>query len=169
MLSNYQSLYSDYKKYFIIAAILILLLTVIRMVTYQPIRTKNVNGNEVIEGFKNGPKFKKIEKMTNVNDNNTNPLEYFGFKYASNKKTEKFNNSNAEDERFQNALDEADRIDVNSIGIRGVKETIKRYNNMFSDKLQKAKDENNSLVSTIEQGKVFVNEFKSLFDIGLLI
>jgi len=162
------------KKYVIISAILILLLTVVKMVVYKPLvsntSVNNNNNNKLvnntdddkgvsIEGFK-GPEFKKKKKMVSSD----NPLGNFGFKYG---RSEKFNNGN--NDRFQNALDEAESIDVNSIGLNGIKNTIKRYNENFRDKLESVKDENSSLVSTIEQGKVFVNEFKNLFDFGLIV
>ena len=145
-------------KYLWIIAGVIFGLVLLRMYMYS-----------VNEGFKTiGPKFKEDDKNRKYKiDKFANPLGHFGFKYS---KEENFNNTGSGDsgDKMQNALDEADRLDVNSLSVNNMKQVIGQYNKNITEQLENVKDENN-LINVMNQGKVFVNEFKKLFDIGLFI
>jgi hypothetical protein len=153
----YIKLYNKFiKKYLWLIAIIIFSIVILRILTYKV--------NE-IEGFK-GPQFKKKDKKYEI-DKFANPLSNFGFKYS---KEENFNNTgkgNSSDST-QNALDEADRLDVNSLSVNNMKSILHNYNKNITEQLEDNKDDNN-LINVMNQGKVFVNEFKKLFDIGLFI
>lgn len=113
-----------------------------------------------IEGFK-APKFKD-----EIEEDFDNPLLKFGYKY---KKSEKFNSGN-KDDKIQNALDEVDRLDVNSISFGNMKNILHQYNNNITKQLKKIeKYENSNLQTAISQTKLFYNEFKKLFDLDLII
>lgn len=113
------------------------------------------------ESFVSGPKFKKSKKTNkNKTANNKNPLSHFGFKYD---KSENFNDS---DDSFSNALDEAERLDVDSLNMSNMKDILSQYNKNITKKLKKAEDDN-TIVSVVNQGKVMFEEFKNLFDLGL--
>jgi hypothetical protein len=142
-------------KYLWIFAVIIFSLVIVRIYTYS-----------LNEGFKGGPQFKKKDKNYNI-DKFANPLGHFGFKYS---KEENFNNTGNGDsnDKLQNALDETDRLDVNSLSINNMKSILKKYNSNITEQLEDVKDDNN-LINVMNQSKVFINEFKKLFDIGLFI
>lgn len=114
------------------------------------------------EFFVSGPKFKKSSKnkKSNKKSKSNNPLSHFGFKYD---KSENFNDSN---DSFSNALDEAERLDVDSLNMSNMKDILSHYNKNITKKLKKAEDDN-TIVSVVNQGKVMYEEFKNLFDLGL--
>jgi hypothetical protein len=146
-------------KYLWIIAGIIFILVLLRIITYT-----------VPEGFKSGkgPQFKNSDKSGKYKiDKFANPLGHFGFKYS---KEENFNNNGAgaSNDRTQNALDEADRLDVNSLSVNNMKSILHSYNKNITEQLEDVADDNN-LINVINQSKVFVNEFKKLFDIGLFI
>jgi hypothetical protein len=165
-------------KYLWIIAGLIFGLVLLRIYTYSVNINNSVNtnvnntnntNNTVNEGFKNaGPKFKKTDEDKKYKiDKFANPLGHFGFKYS---KEENFNNtgSGGSDDRLQNALDETDRLDVNSLSVNNMKGVLHQYNKNITEQLENVKDDNN-LINVMNQGKVFANEFKKLFDVGLFI
>lgn len=144
-------------KYLIYLYFLIILICILFFIVHK----KKIKNNLINEGFI-VPKFKKKEKE----NESINPLGKFGFKYDKENK-EKFNNSKNSD-KTHDALDEADRLDVNSISMNGMKHIIKTYNNNISNKLKKAENDDN-LTNVMSQGKVFIDEFKNFFDVGLFI
>lgn len=151
-------------KYLWIIVAIFFGLYILKLLTY------NVNTNE---GFSNindkvkAPKFKGTGDMSIKIDKFANPLGHFGFKYS---KEENFNNTGAgaSNDRAQNALDEADRLDVNALSVNNMKGILHQYNKNITEQLEDVKDENN-MINVMNQGKVFVNEFRKLFDVGLFI
>jgi len=152
-------------KYLWIIVAIIFGLYILKLLTY------NVNTNE---GFSNiydkvkAPKFKGEKDNESIKiDKFANPLGHFGFKYS---KEENFNNTGAgaSNDRAQNALDEADRLDINALSVNNMKGILHQYNKNISEQLEDVKDENN-MINVMNQGKVFVNEFRKLFDVGLFI
>jgi hypothetical protein len=142
-------------KYLWLITGIIFSLVILRIITYT-----------IPEGFKSGPQFKNSDKTGKYKiDKFANPLGNFGFKYS---KEENFNNTGASNDKTQNALDEADRLDVNSLSINNMKGILHQYNRNITEQLEDVTDDNN-LINVMNQGKVFVNEFKKLFDIGLFI
>ena len=142
----------------ILGFIIIIFTLVIGRIYYYTYKLNNKKINQnVQEGFK-GPKFKKKNKKNAKSK--VNGLKYFGFKYD---KEENFNNT---EDRFQNALDEADRLDVNSLGVNSMKSILHGYNNNITNRLKEGKDEN-SMISIVNQGKVFIDEFSKLFSLNL--
>lgn len=137
-----------------IIAIVIFSLVIISIVFYKL-------GNK--EGFSSAPKFKKSKNnKKKKKEKNKNPLSHFGFKYD---KSENFNDNN---DPFANAMDEADRLDVNSLSVSNMKSVLHNYNNNITKKLKKATDDN-TIVSVVNQGRVMLEEFKNLFDLNLII
>lgn len=115
--------------------------------------------NNVSEGFKSGPKFKN---ESDDEEDEDNPLKYFGFKH---KKSENFNGDSS---KFQNALDEASRIDTKSISLGNMKSILYKYNSLISKKLKKAEKKTKIKTLTSQLG-VFYDEFRNLFDIDLIL
>lgn len=68
-------------------------------------------------------------------------------------------------DEFQNVLDEVDSMDVSTISIKGISDTIKRYNNNVENRLKYAKQKNNSndLESAMAQYNVLKDEFVKIF------
>ena len=151
-------------KYVLIIIAIIFGLYILRLVTY------NVNTSEGFSNINNkvkAPKFKSQDNDKVKIDKFSNPLGHFGFKYS---KEENFNNTGAgaSNDRAQNALDEADRLDINALSVNNMKGILHQYNKNITEQLENVKDENN-IINVMNQGKVFVNEFRKLFDVGLFI
>jgi hypothetical protein len=152
-------------KYLWILVAIIFSLYILKLLTY------NINTNE---GFSNindkvkAPKFKGEKNNDSIKiDKFANPLAHFGFKYS---KEENFNNTGAgaSNDRAQNALDEADRLDINALSVNNMKGILHQYNKNITEQLEDVKDENN-MINVMNQGKIFINEFRKLFDVGLFI
>lgn len=68
-------------------------------------------------------------------------------------------------DEFQDVLDEVDTMDVSSISIKGISDTIRRYNENIENRLTYAKQKNNSseLESAMSQFNVLKDEFVKIF------
>lgn len=140
---NLKSINKIYIISFLVICIIIIVYIILKMDSY--------------EGFK-APQFKDQQ-----NNKLNNPLKNFGFKYDKN---ERFNNGT--NSKLQNALDEVDRLDVNSINFGNAKSVLHEYNNNITKKLKKY-EKFEGMDKLINQSKIFYDEFINLFDLELLI
>jgi uncharacterized protein YggL (DUF469 family) len=102
---------------------------------------------------------RKLKKQSNNNNKSDNS--------NNNKKSNKLRSlaKKGQVDEFQNVLDEVDSMDVSSISIKGISDTIKRYNNNVENRLKYAKQKNNSndLESAMAQYNVLKDEFVKIF------
>jgi hypothetical protein len=68
-------------------------------------------------------------------------------------------------DEFKNVRDEVDSLDLSSISVTGISDTIRRYNDNFESRLKYAKEKNNSSAfeSAMAQFGVIKDEFVKIF------
>lgn len=111
------------------------------------------------------------EHMTNISNSRLNNLKS-NTKSNNNSNNKKSTNSKlnklakrGQVDEFKDVLNEVDSMDVSSISIKGISDTIKRYNNNIENRLKYAKQKNNSndLESAMSQFDVLKDEFVKIF------
>lgn len=111
------------------------------------------------------------EHMTNISNSrlsklksNTKAHTRSNNKKTNNSKLNKLAKRGQVDE-FKDVLNEVDSMDVSSISIKGISDTIKRYNSNIENRLKYAKQKNNSndLESAMSQFDVLKDEFVKIF------
>lgn len=150
----------SYKYYILILFIILMVIDIYKEYNNEE-GFQNFNWHS--KKFKNnneGHKGKGKSKTSEDFDDNSNPLEYFGFKSS---KSENFNDTS---NSIHSALDEAENINTDDISTYGMRKLIRNYNSNITKKLKKA-DSDDVIVKTINQGKVLIDEFKDLFNYEL--
>lgn len=68
-------------------------------------------------------------------------------------------------DEFQDVLNEVDSMDVSSISVKGISDTIRRYNDNIENRLKYAKQKNNSsdMEAAMSQFDVLKDEFVKIF------
>lgn len=100
-------------------------------------------------------------RLSKLKHNNSNARNN---KKSNNSKLNKLAKRGQVDE-FKDVLNEVDSMDVSSISIKGISDTIKRYNSNIENRLKYAKQKNNSndLESAMSQFDVLKDEFVKIF------
>lgn len=110
-------------------------------------------------------KLKQNSKNKN-NSHTSSPRNKDGNKYKDKRKS-KLNKlaKRGHVDEFQDVLNEVDTMDVSSISIKGISDTIRRYNNNIENRLKYAKEKNNSsdMEATMSQFDVLKDEFVKIF------
>jgi len=98
----------------------------------------------------------KNDKRNNKSNNKSN-----------NKQNSKLNKlaKRGQVDEFQDVLNEVDSMDVSSISVKGISDTIRRYNDNIENRLKYAKAKNNSsdMESAMSQFDVLKDEFVKIF------
>jgi hypothetical protein len=105
-------------------------------------------------------KLGKLNSSRNSNTRNSNNNK-------NSKRKSKLNNlaKRGHVDEFQNVLNEVDSMDVSSISVKGISDTIRRYNNNIENRLKYAKEKNNSsdMEAAMSQFDVLKDEFVKIF------
>lgn len=107
----------------------------------------------------------KLKSNRNIRTNNTHNNNTRNSKDIKGKsKLNKLAKRGQVDE-FQDVLNEVDSMDVSSISIKGISDTIKRYNSNIENRLKYAKEKNNSsdMEAAMSQFDVLKDEFVKIF------
>jgi hypothetical protein len=107
-------------------------------------------------------KLKVSRNRNNTNTRNSNKNNSKGIKGKS-----KLNNlaKRGQVDEFQDVLNEVDSMDVSSISVKGISDTIRRYNDNIENRLKYAKSKNNSndMEAAMSQFDVLKDEFVKIF------
>ena len=96
----------------------------------------------------------------NRNTRNRNNRENIKWKSKLNKLAKR-----GQVDEFQDVLNEVDSMDVSSISVKGISDTIRRYNDNIENRLKYAKKKNNSsdMEAAMSQFDVLKDEFVKIF------
>lgn len=104
----------------------------------------------------------KLSKLKNIRHRNNNSKQYGSNNQKS--KLKKLAKRGQVDE-FQDVLNEVDSMDVSSISVKGISDTIRRYNDNIENRLKYARAKNNSsdMEAAMSQFDVLKDEFVKIF------
>ncbi len=111
----------------------------------------------------------KLSKLRNTtyNKSNSNSSTKNNTKNNNSNQKSKLNNlaKRGQVDEFQDVLKEVDSMDVSSISVKGISDTIRRYNDNIENRLKYAKAKNNSsdMESAMSQFDVLKDEFVKIF------
>ena len=105
---------------------------------------KDTKPNKELKKHKAKEKFSDTLSLLKVIDDDANPGKY---------------------DRFQNVLDEVDKIDENAFSFTSMNDAIRAYNDNINNRMKYAKNKSlSNFEGTIAQGGVLIDELKKLFN-----
>ena len=111
--------------------------------------------------------FSKSNSNSTTKNNNKNDKTNNKNDKSNNKRNSKLNKlaKRGQVDEFQDVLNEVDSMDVSSISVKGISDTIRRYNDNIENRLKYAKSKNNSsdMESAMSQFDVLKDEFVKIF------
>ena len=128
--------------------------------------------------------FTFVDKQSGSASNNhiANSIKSFGFGVPTGskkpsklaklkKKRSKLTDLDDNSDKFQDVLNEVDSIDLEAFSIKGIADTIKKYNTNLDNRLQQATKKNNagSMDKAMAQWDVLKDEFGKIFSFSEFI